>query len=198
MKVRSMLAFAILLIALAHPAFCLEAETPAEDFTKHPGYVDFNMLKIFGDQEPKVEINLKKPLLKLASEFSKNEDPELFDVMEELVLVRVFVFDADEATAKKFNAESSKTIRTLDSAGWERIVSVHDADEIVYVYVKPSADASVIQGIVVIAIEEGDEAVFVNIVGNMDPEQIGKLGKCFDIKELDSLGVKKVEEHEEE
>ncbi len=179
---------AVLILTLAHPAFGSETQgTAAEDFTKHPGYVDFDMLKIFSEDEAKVEINLKQPMLKLVSEFTKKEDPELFSMLEKLFLVRVYVFDADEAMAKKFNTESSKTIKMLDNEGWERVVRVREDDEHVYVYLKPSSDFDLIRGIVVIAVEENHEAVFVNIVGDIDPEQIGRLGKYLNIEQLDSI-----------
>jgi hypothetical protein len=158
-----------------------------EDFTKHPGYVDFDALKIFEDEDAKVEVYLKQPMLKLLSEFGKHEDPEMFDLFSRLYLVRVQVFESTRALTEKFDAESSKTIKELDRRGWERVVRVREDEERVYVYLKPSEDYEYIQGIVVIAIEDFDEAVFVNIVGDIRPDDIGKLSSHFDIEELDSI-----------
>lgn len=178
---------AVLILTFAHPAFGADTHGIAEDYSKHPGYVDFDMLKIMGENEAKVEVNLKQPMLKLVSEFTKKEDPELFSMLEKLLLVRVYVFDADEAMAKKFNTESSRTIKMLDNAGWERVVRVREDDEHVYVYLKPSSNFDLIQGIVVIAVEDDKEAVFVNIVGDIHPEDVGRLGKYLNIEELDSV-----------
>jgi hypothetical protein len=46
-----------------------------------------------------------------------------------------------------------------------------------------------IAGLVVMAVEPGDEAAFVNIVGDIDPAQIGRLGRKFDIEPLDSIRI---------
>jgi len=158
-----------------------------EDYTKHPGYVEFDALEIFTDEDAKIEVYLRQPMLKLLSEFAKHEDPEMYEIFGKLKLVRVQVFESTRELAMKFEAESSKTIKALDAKGWERIVRVREDDERVWVYLKPSKDFETIQGIVVIAMEDFDEAVFVNIVGDIHPDDIGKLSGHFDIEELDSI-----------
>ena len=48
----------------------------------------------------------------------------------------------------------------------------------------------VIAGMVVMVVSpEDDETVFVNIVGQIDPEQIGRIGRKFDIDPLDEMTV---------
>jgi len=56
------------------------------------------------------------------------------------------------------------------------------------VYVHLKMGETLLQGITVMAVEEGESVTFVNIVGEIDPEQIGRLGRKFDIHELDELG----------
>jgi hypothetical protein len=159
----------------------------AVDYTKHPGYVDFDALDIFSDEDAKVEVYLKQPMLNLMSKFIEHEDPELFEMFGKLMLVRVQVFEASRELTAKFETESSKIVKTLDDKGWERVVRVREHDEQVYVYLKPSEGYEWIQGIVVIAIEDYDEAVFVNIVGDIHPDDIHRLGEHFDVEELDSI-----------
>jgi hypothetical protein len=158
-----------------------------EDYTKHPGYVDFDALEIFADEDAKIEVYLKQPMLKLLSEFAKHEDPDLFEMFAKLKLVRVQVFEVTEELAIKFEERSSKTIKALDKKGWEKIVRVREDDERVYVYLKPSDDYEFIEGIVVLAIEDFEEAIFVNIVGEINPDDIGRLSGHFGIEELDSI-----------
>ena len=167
--------------ALAGPAAAL---TDAE-VRKLPGYVDFDAMKLFEGQEAKVEVYLKDPMLELVSKFVKSEDPELYEVLAKLKLVRVQIFEVDDVQAQKVSEVTSATAKQLDSKGWERIVRVREDDEHVDVYLKPSKDYEWLDGLVVMVVDGGDEAIFVNIVGQIDPDDIAKLGEHFDIHELD-------------
>jgi len=186
MKFKTILLCVLLTFALVVTATAKDKKK-AVDYTKHPGYVSFDALEIFGDEDAKIEIYLKQPMLQLVRKFVEQEDPELFEILGKLQLVRVQVFEATRDASEKFEAESSKTIEALDKKGWERVVRVRENDQLIWVYLKPSEDYEWIQGIVVIAMEDYEEAVFVNIVGDIHPEDINKLGEHFDIEELDSI-----------
>lgn len=182
MKLSLMAAMAVMLAgALAGPAAAL---TEAE-IEKLPGYVDFAALKLFEGQEAKVEVYLKDPMLELVAKFVKSEDPELFEVLAKLKLVRVQIFNVSHSQAEKVSEASTATAKQLDSKGWERIVRVREEDEHVDVYLKPSKDYEWLDGLVVMVVDGGDEAVFVNIVGQIHPDDISKLAEHFDIDELD-------------
>ena len=186
MRVKTIIMCVLLSLALA-AAVAAKDRKQTEDYTKHPGYVDFDALEIFADEDAKIEVYLKQPMLKLLSEFAKHEDPDLFEIFAKLKLVRVQVFEVTRELAEKFEEVSSKTIKELDKKGWERVVRVREDDDRVYVYLKPSDDYDFIEGIVVIAIEDFDEAVFVNIVGEINPADIGRLSGHFGIEELHSI-----------
>ena len=186
MRVKTLLLCIALMLTLAASTAAQDKKKSKDDYTKHPGYIDFDPADIFGDAEAKVEVNLKQPMLNLVSKFAKEEDPELVELLGKLALVRVQVYEADAELIKKFETESSKAVKELDNKGWERIVKVRDGYERVIVYLKPSSDYEYIQGIVVIAVEF-DEAVFVNIVGDIHPEDIDDLGEYLGIEELDSI-----------
>jgi hypothetical protein len=155
-----------------------------------PGYVDFSMLDRLG-QEAKVEVNLRDPMLGLVSKFISEDDPELRDLIAGLKLVRVRVYDAAAAGMDKLLAAGSEATRQLDADGWERIVRVREDGEHVDVYFKPSKNAEWIEGVLVIAMEAGDEAAFVNIVGTIRPEDVARLGDHMDIDGLDRVRVEK-------
>ena len=156
------------------------------DVTKHPGYVNFEPMDFFGAEYAKIEINLNANMIKLVAEFIKKEDPDLYETLTGLMLVRVEVYERSREIERKFDTESSKAVKELEDNDWERIVLVRERDEKAFVYIKPSDNYDWIQGIVVLAMEE-DEAVFVNIVGDIKPESIHRLGDHFDIEELDSI-----------
>lgn len=187
MKVKTVILCAFLVLALAASASAQKKKAPAGDYTKHPGYMEFDTKAIFGGAEPKVEVYLRQPMLNLVSKFAENEDPEMVEVLGKLQLVRVQIFNSDDESFQKFATESSAAVKALDSKGWERVVRVREDNEQVYVYLKPSPDYEFIQGIVVIAAEDDDDAIFVNIVGDIHPDDIDILGDRFGIDELDSI-----------
>ncbi len=74
---------------------------------------------------------------------------------------------------------TSEMSKRLKADGWETVVKVREDDEFVDMFLKTNGD--VIEGMVVMVIDEDDEAVFVNIIGEIDPEQIGRLGNKFNV-----------------
>ena len=186
MKFKVILVCTLLLFGVAANSF----GGPRDKAEKHPGYVDFEAMDIFGDREAKIEVYLKANMIELMSKFVEKEDPELYGMLNKLMLVRVLVFDVDYKLADEYADGSRKTVKELDQKGWECIVRVNDDDEVVYVYIKPSEDFEIIQGIAVIALED-DEAVFVNIVGDINPDDISRMGDYFDIDELNGVEIHK-------
>lgn len=155
-----------------------------------PGYVDFSMLDKLA-QEPKVEVNLRDPMLGLVGKFIGEDDPELKRLISGLKLVRVRVYTVTPDTIERLLAAGSETSQRLDRDGWERIVRVRDEGEHVDVYFKPSSNTEWIEGVLVIAVGEDDEAAFVNIVGTIRPEDVARIGDHLDIDGMDKIRIEK-------
>ena len=157
---------------LALPA--MAQEDALKDF---PGYVDFGELNsMFG--EPSVQIAVGGSLLGFISALSAHENPEAAELFKRLHGVRVSVFknpSMTEAAVEYVKTISSKLIQQ----GWESVVTVNTDDEQVRIFMKFNGDK--VEGITVIALEE-DEAVFVNVIGDLKPDELGKVMKNFDIE----------------
>lgn len=156
-----------------------------EDYTKHPGYVDFEGLGHFKAEDALVEIDLRNALLLMVSKMTQGVDPELSDVLSKLQLVRVQKFELEERDIEDVEKKVNEMAKKLEDDGWMRVVRVREDVDNVHVYFLLQDE--LLRGITVMAIENWDTAAFVNIVGEIDPEQIGRLGAKFNIEELHDL-----------
>ncbi|MBN2012848.1 DUF4252 domain-containing protein [candidate division KSB1 bacterium] len=159
-----------------------------EDYKKHPGYVDFGSLDQFKDAEETVEVFIKGPLLKFVSRATSHEDPDLARLLDNLVVIKVNTFSIDAKDYKEVRDIINNVSKKLDPQKWELMVRAKESDEYTEIYTQFGNDDKLL-GLVVMAVEENDEAAFINIAGDIDPSQLGKLSSKFDIPELDSLEI---------
>jgi hypothetical protein len=153
----------------------------ANDITKERGYVDFNNLEsVYG--EPKVMVNLNKTMLGFISKINMS-DPDASELISKLKAVRVQIYNMadNDQPALDLIAKVSKDIKAKN---WLPIVTVNDDDEKVRVFTKITDD--VMDGLVVMVINNSEEreereAVFINIVGEIDPAQINKVTESLNI-----------------
>jgi hypothetical protein len=153
-----------------------------EDYTKSPGYVDFE--PILGDMESSIEVFLKGSLLVIAREAVRDDDPELGDLLSKIEYVRVQVFPIRETNASALKEKTHDVAKQLEKKGWEMTVRVREEGEQVLIYLLPGKKDE-IQGVFVMAVEDGDEAVFINIVGDISPAEIGRIGRTFHLDSMD-------------
>jgi len=91
--------------------------------------------------------------------------------------VRVLVYENIDASAKAVGQFVEDASHKLEGDGWQRTVYVHDGDDKVRIYMKPGdpkAAKPQVAGFVVMVVDNSD-AVFINVAGPIDPEQLGKL-----------------------
>lgn len=165
----------------------LPAAAQDVDLRNDPGYLDLNSIQGWFDEEPWLEVNVKGALLRLVTEASRHEDPELAEVLGGLKAIEVRGYPLTPAQFEEIGERTGEIAKQLEARGWDTIVRVREHDERVNIYMKVNGD--VIAGLVVMVLEPDDEegAVFVNIVGDIDPEQIGKIGQKFNIDPLSDI-----------
>lgn len=158
-------------VMISFPA--IAQEDALKDF---PGYVDFGQLTaVFG--EPSVQISVGESLLGLVGSLSASEDPEAAELFKRLNGVRVNVFETEAMADGAIGLVKDVSARLVD-LGWESVVTVNSADEQVRIFMMIKDNS--VHGITVMAVEE-TEAVFVNVIGSIDPEELGKVMENFDI-----------------
>ncbi|MCR4439134.1 MAG: DUF4252 domain-containing protein [bacterium] len=176
---------AALLVAVAASTMPLFAQED-EELKKHPGYVDFSQLPIPTEGEEIVEVYIGGPLLRLVAKAAGEEGEGLARMLSKLLLVRVNTFGTDSVRALALQPQIAKIEQELARKRWEKVVRAKDRrGESAHVYLKMEGEKIV--GLLVMAVEPGGEAAFVNIVGEIDMDAIGKMGKKLDIPALEGV-----------
>jgi Domain of unknown function (DUF4252) len=153
-----------------------------------PGFIDFGTLAPSGDSTF-VEVNLKRNLLQLAARLTERHEPEVAKLLRSIHSVRVNVVGMNQENRTAVRQQIEAVRRQLNASDWERVVTAQEKKQDVGVYIKPRNDEAV-DGIVVTVIQGDREAVFVNVVGDIRPDQLAKIGESLNIRPLKKLGRK--------
>lgn len=156
----------------------------SDDINQQPGYVDFGDLGVITANEPEVEISLGGALLRFLGAAIAEEDRELADTLGKLRSIRISVFALQPEDLPDATARAIAISKQLEADGWEPAVVITSDDAIVRMYMKTVN--GLIAGMTVMVIEPGDDAVFINIVGEIDPAQLGRVTSKFGVS-LDDL-----------
>ena len=158
------------------------------DYSRFPGYANFGDLESLQDGEMVTEILIEEKLLKMVSKFTKDDD-ELSSLIGGLKLIKVNTFEVTEKNASDLMNKASKIDKELVSKKWDRIVKTKSRGEIANVYIKTQGDDEFV-GLTVVTVDKDGEAAFINIVGTINMDALGKLGQKFDIPGLDDIKKK--------
>lgn len=154
-----------------------------------PGEIDFGPLLVGASGTKSVEINLPEPLLAFAATIAKCQDADAAALIKDLKHIRVNVLGLDDKNRADITARVQKIRTELAAQGWLRAVNVQDNGDDVAVLIK-IGERSAIEGLAVTVISKNNEAVFVNIVGNIDPARIAALGEKYGIDPLKQIQCK--------
>ena len=154
-----------------------------------PGFFDFGSLPASPSGGEDVEVVIGSLVMNMVAGVIKKPEPEAADLLKSLRSIRVHVIEMKDDNRKEM-LERIKSIRTdLDAKGWERVVSAKQKKEDVAVYLKTKAEEA-IEGLVVTVVDGDKEAVLVNIVGSIKPEQIATIGDKLNLPPLKKFAKK--------
>lgn len=155
-------------------------------FAAEPGYVDFGKFIPPTNGGDFVEVNIKENLLSFAATIAQHHEPDAAALLRDLKSVRVNVIGLNDENRSDLTARVAKIRAELESQGWEKTVVAKQKDDDVNVYVK-TGSGSAIEGVVITVISGNREAVFVNVVGKLDPTKIAQLGQKLGIDPLKKI-----------
>ena len=138
------------------------------------GFVQFDWEKLSAKAVEKTDVNLKGPMLEMASKFlsDKGDEAELRKLVQGLkgIYVKTFEFDKDG----QFSDTDVNSIRgQLQGSGWSTMMDMKDHNEIMGIYVR--SDGKQTTGLAVLAVEPR-ELTLVQIDGPIDPATLSSLG----------------------
>lgn len=165
----------------------LSAPAQGQDsLTDQPGYVDFGDLNSMTQSDPEVEISLGNALIRFLCAAVREEDEELADTLCKLRSIRISVFSLDPEDYEQARDKANEISGQLEKKGWEPAVVMRAEDSTVRMYMRMVGDK--VAGMAVMVIEPGEDAVFMNIVGEIDPAQLGRVAARFGV-DLNDLKV---------
>jgi hypothetical protein len=151
------------------------------------GQVDFGSFSPPHSGGQFIEVNLTSSLISLATRLFEKDQPEVAQLLSGLQMVRVNVVGLDDGNRGELEKRTQTLRRELDGKGWERIVVARQENQDVGIYLK-TKNKDTVQGLVVTVIDGSKQAVFINIVGNIKPDQLALLGERLHIDPLKNLG----------
>lgn len=170
--------FAILL-ALSLTACGLTAPRSSE------GFADLDSLGMM-DTDRVINISIGPTLLRFAA-LHIDDEPETQALLRGLDGVRVRIYEID-GDAGRVAARIASMSHSLQDDGWEAVVTVREEDEETHMLVRV-IDGQ-IHGMTVLVSDGETEAVVVNLMGDIQPEQFGEVMVALDV---DAGGVKDVQ-----
>ena len=171
------------------------AITNAQDdaqYKNEPGYVDFSSLISFHKGDDVTEVFLDSQLLKMMSKMSGKDEPEMKNLLTGLKLVRVYSFEVPQESRTNLKDRIGDVDKKLIDKNWIRIIKVKEKEEYTNVYIKSANNGDNVVGLAVISLDDGGEASFVNIVGQINMDNLGRLSDKFNIPMMFKNHKKKV------
>lgn len=181
-RILSALAIGLVAISLTAPA---QAQDRSE-LASNPGYVDLSQVQSWFNTSPNIEVNLMGTLLDLIAGSAEDGESDFATLVSQLKAIQVRGYPMRNASLDDIKQRLTDFSSQMEQNGWERVVYIRENDELVNIYVRPDGDA--IAGLTVLATNpEEDESIFINIVGSISPDQIGKIGRGLNIDELEDV-----------
>ncbi|MDR2562130.1 MAG: DUF4252 domain-containing protein [Holophagales bacterium] len=152
------------------------------------GKIDIKHLDKLSDKASEyVEVSLSGLPLKWAFKAMAKEEPEAYEFLKHIKGIYVRVIGGEKN--KTFTNEDIEAIKKQISVPpWERMVKVRDgsnADINIFLLVDPKTET--LKGLIVLVVD-GSELVFVNLVGDFDPDKLDLLEGNFGIPSSVNLG----------
>lgn len=162
---------AVACLVLATSALVAAEPSAAVDFGSIPGPA--------GDGE-QVEIHVPRNLISIATKIVAKQEPEVAKLLASVDSVHVRVVSLDEGNRAAVEKRMGEIRADLAKGGWQKVVTAKDNGDDVAIFMRTKGD-ELIEGVVVTVLDGDAEAVFVNVVGSIRPEQIAEIAGALHV-----------------
>lgn len=177
----------VLLVPVLLSALPARAQTPphgAASLTALPGYLDAERLGVYDRAEHlTMEVNLQGPLIAFVAEAAKAADPELAAALSKIKSVVFQLFKPGPEDLPRVRESTLKAALALDKLDWQRVVFLRQEQNQNFLYLK--LDGNRIVGLTALFVDKDQQFGFINIAGEVDPAQIGRIGQKLNIDVLE-------------
>jgi len=158
---------------------CLCVLLPACGLTaprSNDGFADLDSLGI-RDVDQVMTLSIGPALLHFAANHI-DDDPEVRALLKGLdgVRIRIYEIDGDAARVATRIGYMSKV---LQDDGWESVLSVRDGSEVTHMLLRVVDEQ--VCGMTVLVSDGDSEAVVINLMGDIRPEQFGEVMMALDV-----------------
>jgi hypothetical protein len=153
--------------------------------TAPPGYYPIEGMGIFAPKDLEVDVDLGAAMMQVAAGAMEAQDEELAEMVSKLERVRVQVGKPSAVDASAVTQKMADAMATLEGKGWRKILGVEEDSEQVYFYALEKDGR--ISGVTGFVNEAGDEAVVINIAGDIDPRSLGRVLAKFGDLDLEEV-----------
>jgi hypothetical protein len=140
------------------------------------GFADLSSLGV-QDTDRVMSISIGPTLLRFAANFI-DDDPEIRDLLRSLDGVRVRIYEID-GDPSKVATRIVNMSDNLQADGWEPVVLIRERNEETHMLMRMSGNQ--IRGMTVLTSDGHSEAVVVNLMGDIQPEQFGEVMVALDV-----------------
>ena len=150
------------------------------------GFVDFESVERLFDATPTLAVTIEGRMLELVAEATREEDFELAELLLKLEAIQIRGFPVTPSSFSWMARRADTFSDDLQEAGWSVVVHLRDDARYIDMYVEEGNDG--IRGLMLMVLDQLEsEAVFVNIVGDIDPGELGRIGSKFNIGPMEDL-----------
>ena len=177
--------FPALVTALIVVAVCLLAGCGITAPRSSDGYADLDSLGI-ADTDRILTLSIGPSLLRFAASHAES-DPAARELLRGLDGVRIRIYEID-GDAARVAARMEDMSHKLQAGGWQQVMQVRSGDERAHMLLKVVDER--INGMTVLVSDGDSEAVVINLMGELQPEQFADVMVALDV---DAAGVQGIQ-----
>lgn len=158
-----------------------------DNLRNHPGYIDLSNIEIPESVVNVTEVSIGPEIFKMLAGMGNNCEGDIPNELENLFSIQIKSFDIDSMISERMHPIIEKIEKKLKKEHWKSIVRVREGKEVTNISLFYDEAQKKSMGLFIMSLDPGNEASFVNIVGNVNINDLKKFNVNLSEDALDSL-----------